>query len=307
MSDDSGHHIPVMVQELLDVLDLKQSNTVIDATYGFGGHAEVILDSLGSEGRLIGIERDERVLERARKHCDDPRVTLLNSSYSELNHIVSDYELNPDAIYFDLGISSFHLDEPGRGFSFQHENDLFDCRFSTSESDKPAWKVINSSSRSEIGNILEKFGEVRRKNGILDSLLENRPVKTVKDIKESVEAVVRPDRINSELARVFQAFRIYVNNELENLKRGLKNGLECLKEGGRIAALSYHSLEDKIIKDFFRYEARECVCPPDLPKCACQKVKRCEVVEGSPFKPTDEEVEENPRARSALLRAARRF
>lgn len=297
-------HRPVMVDELLEILDLEQVNTVVDATFGAGGHASAVLKHLDPKAQLIGFERDPDVFCRVRNQATNSRVTLVNKSYRELDTVLLDQGLTPDAVYFDLGLCSLHLDDSNRGFSFENGDDPFDCRFNPQEGRAKASEILNTVSQSELVQVLEQFGEVRRAKPIAGALVDRRPVETVKDVRSAVESVIPPPHLKGELARVFQAFRIHVNDEFEHLKTGLQKALDALRSGGRIAVLTYHSLEDRIVKDFFRYESKKCVCPPDLPVCACEKEKRCEVLKRSPLTPEREEVEENPRARSATLRAA---
>lgn len=306
MTDENEWHRPVMVDELLDALALTKTNTVIDATFGFGGHASAALDVLGPEGKLIGFERDPEVAEKARQRGWDHRVTLVNESYVRIPDVVMERGIEPDAVYFDLGVSSFHLDRSDRGFSYEGEGNRFDCRFNPESGRPAADEVLNEASPSELDTILERYGEVRRKGPVRDALLEARPVRTVGDVRSAIRDRLPPHRWKSEAARVFQAFRIYVNDELEHLKEGLEGALNSLKTGGRLVVISFHSLEDRIVKEFLRYEEKECVCPPDLPKCACDKERRCNVASESPLTPGKEEVEANPRSRSAKLRYATR-
>jgi 16S rRNA (cytosine1402-N4)-methyltransferase len=304
MVNNIDRHQPVLVDELLETLDLKKSNTVIDATYGFGGHANRVLGFLSESGCLYGFERDPEVYRIARGNIADDRITLFNESYARLDEIVGDREITPDAIYFDLGVSSHHFDESPRGFSYERLDDPFDCRFNPSDDTKPAYEVLNEISADELETILREYGEVRRLKQVRDALIEGRPVETVRDLRGILESILPSHKAKGEMARVFQAFRIAVNDELEHLRDGLQAGLDVLKPGGRMSVISYHSIEDRIVKQFFRHEAKDCVCPPDLPVCACDKVQRVEVASESPLTPGSEEVEENPRARSAKLRSA---
>lgn len=304
MKFTDDRHSPVMVEELLKTLDLKQSNTVIDATYGFGGHAQHVLDSLGPNGQLIGIERDPDVFRQAQERVDDSRVTLINDSYQRLQSICDSRELVPEAVYFDFGVSSYHFDDSPRGFSYRRPDDPFDCRLNPEGERPKASEILNDCSIEELETILADFGEVRSFKRVRDALLEARPVSTVGDVTRALEEVLPPHKVNGELARVFQAFRIFVNDELEHLEEGVEAAVEVLSEGGRLAGISYHSLEDRILKQVLRYEAKECVCPPDLPVCACEKIKRLQVASNSPLSPSDQEVDNNPRARSATLRSA---
>lgn len=304
MQDSSLQHTPVMVEELLEVLALEQSHTVIDATVGFGGHASAVLEELGPEGRLVGFERDPEVFGSVREDVGDSRVTLVNENYRRMAEFLPDDVASVDAIYFDLGVSSFHFDSSDRGFSYRHEDDDLDFRFNPDEGERTAADVLNDSSPDELRSILAEYGEVRHLGAVVGSITEDRPLRTVGDLRESVEAAVPYNDRTGELSRVFQALRIYVNRELQSLDEGLEVALELLEPGGTLAVISYHSLEDRRVKEFFRYEQKECVCPPDLPVCACDKVQRLVVNDRSPITPEQEEIEANSRARSALLRAA---
>ncbi|MFB6346251.1 MAG: 16S rRNA (cytosine(1402)-N(4))-methyltransferase RsmH [bacterium] len=304
MSDRTLQHEPVMTAELLEVMDLQQSNTVIDATAGFGGHARAVLDVLGPDGRLIGFERDPEVFTEAKERLQDPRVHLVNSNYRRMAESLPDDVDNVDAVYFDLGVSSYHLDSARRGFSFRRGHDPLDCRFNPEEGGATAAERLNSADPDTLRRLFRDHGEVRNLEAVVGSVLEARPMQTVGELRDAVEMAVPYGSQNGELARVFQALRISVNDELEGLSEGLEVGLSLLAPGGTLAAISYHSLEDRCVKQFLRREAEECICPPDLPVCACDKVKRCKVDDRSPLTPTEEEVEDNPRARSAKLRAA---
>lgn len=304
MTDSSLRHTPVMVSELLEQLDLKQSHTVIDATFGFGGHARVVLEELGSAGRLVGFERDPEVFERVRTKFDDPRLTLVNENYRRMDECLPGDVEEVNAVYFDLGVSSYHFDTSDRGFSFRRDEDPLDFRFNPDEEIPEAASVLNNVDLEELRNLLQEYGEVRHLGSVTRSILDARPLRIVRDLREAVEQAVPYKDRKGELSRVFQALRIYVNEELESLEDGLEKALDLVVPGGKIAVISYHSLEDRRVKEFFRYQSRECICPPDLPVCACDKVQRCVVDDRSPMQPGEEEVGENPRARSAILRAA---
>ncbi len=299
-------HRAVLVDELLEHLDLKQSNKVIDATFGFGGHGRAVLGELDSSGRLYGFEKDPEIYKRAvEKFKDDRRTKIYNRSYHYLTRVAEEEDFKPiNAVYFDLGICSFHLEKSGRGFSFRNDDEPFDCRFNPDSSVRSAREILNNVSPAELRRILVENGEVRRPAPVVRSLLKARPVEKVGEVKEAVERVVYPPHRSGELARVFQAFRIEVNEELSRLADSLNQALELLVPGGRLAVISFHSLEDRIVKKFFRRQSEDCVCPPELPVCACEKQKKCNVVTQSPVQPGKEEIEVNPRARSAKLRVA---
>ncbi|MGM0380392.1 MAG: 16S rRNA (cytosine(1402)-N(4))-methyltransferase RsmH [bacterium] len=308
MASGEGHRA-VLVGELLQYLALKQSNKVIDATFGFGGHARAVLDCLGPAGRLFGFERDPEVYERvAQDFASEERVQIYNRSYHQLEQVVEKENIHPvDAVYFDLGICSFHLGESGRGFSFQNDEEPFDCRFDPEGVNPPAYELLNNSSAGELRRILVENAEVRRSKQIVRSLMSARPLKKAGEVKAAVEEVVYPPHRSGELARVFQAFRIEVNEEISRLEDSLHQALDVLAPGGRLAVISFHSLEDRIVKKFFRRQAQSCVCPPELPVCACDKEQVCSVVTQSPIQPKKEEIEVNSRARSAKLRVAEKI
>ncbi len=307
MAVDDVEHVPVLVDELVESLDLRQSDTVIDATFGAGGHARRVLRRLGPDGRLIGFERDPEVFRRSRRRFrDEPRVQLHRVSYRRMDERVGD-DVRADAVYFDLGLSSFHLESSGRGFSFQRPDEPLDCRFDPDSASPSARELIRDRSPDQLVEQFREYGEVRRAPDIARRIDARRPVETVGDLRACVRALgVPPEVERGELARVFQALRIAVNDELDHLEEGLEAAFGRLVDGGRMAVLAYHSLEDKRVKGFFRRTARDCVCPPDFPVCACEAVQRCRRVTRSPVMPGEEETQQNPRARSARLRVVER-
>lgn len=305
MAQGKSVHVPVLVDELVDALDLQQSDTVIDATFGFGGHARRVLEHLGPTGRLVGFERDPDVCRRARRRFQgESRLELHRATYRDLEvHLEEDKWV--DGVYFDLGMCSFHLESSGRGFSFRRHDEPLDCRFDPDSTAEPARELIARQEPQDLERLLREYGEVRQARAIVREIEKRQPIETVGELRACVEAIgLPPDVKRGELARVFQAFRIAVNDELDHLRRGLRAALEVLREHGRLAVIAYHSLEDRIVKQFFRHEAKACVCPPDFPVCACEKVQRCRVVTQSPVMPKEEETQTNPRARSARLRVA---
>lgn len=309
MTDTEPIHEPVMKRELLDQLDLEQSNTVIDATVGFGGHASAILDCLDSDGRLIGLERDPTVYARVKETFqNDPRVHIEQANYRQLDRVLDSLGIGSvDRIYFDLGVNSFHLDSCERGFSFERRKDPLDMRFNPEAGQLSVRDWLKDVSADELTRVLREHGDVRSANQLARSILSAEILESVGDLREAVEDVVPPPYRISQLARVFQALRIHTNRELEALKEGLETAVSRLKPGGRIAVISFHSGEDRIVKKFFRHQAKACICPPDLPVCACDKVQYLSVVTRSPLIPKKEEMEANTRARSAKLRVAEKI
>lgn len=305
MEDSGRDHRPVLLNELVDVLDLAQANTVIDATVGFGGHARAVLDELGPPGRLVGLERDPEIYDRVQSRFqDDRRVTIRNENYCRIGMVAEALERTVDAVYFDLGVNSFHFDSSSRGFSFNRESDELDMRFNPDGSAPSAREWINSVDSDRINDTLRRNGEVRASATIAEEICSRRPLTTVGDLRDAVEAVVPPPYRQGELARVFQAIRIEVNDELQHLEDALEQTLDLLEAGGRMAVISFHSLEDRTVKQFFRHEEKSCVCPPELPVCACDKEQTLTVHDRSPITPGKEEIEANSRARSAIMRIA---
>ncbi len=301
MSDRQPEHQPVLKRELVEILDLSQSDTVIDATFGFGGHAAEVVKRLGTGAKLIGFERDPEVFARIPDSFRrDERVELYNSSYCEMDNVGARNSV--EAIYFDLGICSYHLDQAERGFSYRRPDDPLDLRFCDKKG-RPASSLVNSATPEHLLSIFGQLGELRFLKPVVRSICERRPLETVGDLIMAVEAVVPPHMVNREMARALQALRIEVNRELKQLRQALKTAVQLLSQGGRLAVISFHSLEDRIVKHYFRSLEEDCVCPPDLPACACDAEKIADVVTQSPVRPGEEEVSVNPRARSAKLRA----
>ncbi|MFB6356645.1 MAG: 16S rRNA (cytosine(1402)-N(4))-methyltransferase RsmH [bacterium] len=309
MNGDRQVHEPVLKDELLELLDLEQSNTVIDATLGLAGHARAVLQRLGSSGTLIGIERDPEILDRVPDELkNDGRVELLRGNFANLIALLQERAIDRvDAIYFDLGLNSYHLDHANRGFTYKQPEQPLDLRFNPESGQSSAADLINNSTRDELRDILVEWGEVRSPSVILDAIERVRPVELVGDLVDALDDVLhKPRRFHGEVTRVFQALRIAVNEELEHLRSGLEQAMEVLDRDGRLAVISFHSLEDRIAKHFFREQAKDCVCPPELPVCACDAVQRCEVLTQSPLQPGKEEMEANSRSRPAKLRAVKR-
>lgn len=303
---DQPVHSPVLKQELLELLDLSQSDTVIDATFGFGGHAKAVLQQLGSRGSLIGFERDKEVFSHSiSRFGDEKRVKLYNQSYGKMAELLSPGTIS--AIYFDLGICSFHLDHASRGFSFKKLQDPFDLRFAPGSSCEPAWQLVARSSYADLRRILQSYGELRFARPVARALALTERLKTVGEVVEIVRNIVPPHLLNKELARLFQAFRIVVNQELETLEQGLESAFHLLKPSGRMAVISFHSLEDRIVKRYFRRLEKACLCPPEIPVCACDKTRTARLLNRSPVIPKEQEVDINPRARSAKLRAVKKL
>ncbi len=303
-------HVPVMRQEVLEFLITRRDGIYVDCTVGGGGHAQAILETLSPKGVLIGLDADAEALAHAKQILGNfPNKILRHTFYDNLEAVLYELEKIPvDGILFDLGISSFQVDVERRGFSFQKEAPL-DMRFDQTIG-KTAAEVLNSYSEEELGRVLREYGEERHWRAIVQEIIRKRQImkiKTTTDLVEIVRTVVGEHFLNKSLARVFQALRIEVNQELRRLERALDQAFHVLRQGGRIVVLSYHSLEDRIVKDFFKYKAASCICPPEFPVCSCDKVSEMKILTRKVVTPTPEEVQRNPRARSARLRAAEKI
>ncbi len=304
------YHVPVMLNETTELLLKNLSGTYFDGTLGFGGHSSNFLKQLDSNSKIIATDKDVAAIN----YCEnlflgENRVTIYNSSFTEIKNIsLMEGIIGYDGIFADLGVSSFQFDNVESGFTYREEADL-DLRMNKSIGE-PAYKFINSAEADEIADVIYKYGEERNSRKIARQILVERKkkfIKTTTQLKEIIQKIVPVKNLNKTLSRVFQALRIYVNNELDELKLFLEKSVELLNEGGRIEILSYHSLEDRIVKDFFKYESLSCICPPEVPVCVCEKKSRLQIVTRKPIIASDIEIKNNPRSRSAKLRAAQKI
>ncbi len=300
-------HQPVLVQEVLRYLVTRRDGIYVDCTVGGAGHSRHILEALLPEGFLIGLDADAEALqEAARVLADFSNKVLRQAFFDQLDVVLYELGRYPvDGVFYDLGISSFQVDVERRGFSFQKEAPL-DMRFSATQQ-KTAAEVVNTYPREALERILREYGEERRWRRIAGEIVRKRavaPIQTTTELAEIVRAVAREPHVTKTLARVFQAIRIEVNQELDRLKTSLEKAFRFLRPGGRLVVISYHSLEDRLVKAFFRHKAQECVCPPGLPTCVCGKQAEMSILTRKVVVPLPEEVAANSRARSARLRAA---
>ena len=310
-------HIPVLAEEVMSMLGPAPGSLQIDATLGGGGHTERILEATDPDGRLLGIDADgaavARVDGRLRPRFGD-RLVLRQANFRELGVVARDAGFGAvDGTLFDLGLSSYQLADTERGFGFRAGGPL-DMRFDTRRG-VPAAVLLATLDADELTALFRRYGEDPNARRIARAIVDERrtaPVSTAEDLAALVERVVpvnprRPGRRTHPATRVFQALRIAVNEELEALQEGLAAAVDLLLPGGRLVVLSYHSLEDRIVKRFFAAERRGCICPPELPVCVCGRNPRLRLLTSKPVMPTASEVEANPRARSARLRAAERL
>ena len=302
-------HKPVFLKESVDFLITDVAGTYFDATLGFGGHSEEILKRLSAKGKLIATDKDDEAFKFAKKKfSEDFRFVPYKASFTEIKTIAKIEFIDKfDGILADLGVSSYQLDNPREGFTYRQDAPL-DLRMDKASS-LTAAEVLNTYEERKIADILYKFGEEKASRKIARAIVEKRKrekFENTSQLVEVVERIIPPRFLAKSLSRVFQALRIEVNNELEELKKFLVDAVDLLKPGGRIVVISYHSLEDRIVKEAFKYEALDCVCPPEAPVCVCDKESRLKILTKKPLIPSEEEIESNFRARSAKLRAAGR-
>ncbi|MEA3346335.1 MAG: 16S rRNA (cytosine(1402)-N(4))-methyltransferase RsmH [Chloroflexota bacterium] len=304
MSDELPHR-PVLYEAVLKRLAIRPNGRYIDATVGAGGHAEGILAASAPRGKLLGIDADPQAVALARRRLAafEDRVTLVQGNFSQLSLIASARGFaEVEGILFDLGLSSMQLDAPNRGFSFQRNGPL-DMRFDPSNPTTAA-DLVNKLREKELADILHSYGEERKARRIARAIVSSRPLHSTMELAELVERVMgRRGRIHPA-TRTFQALRIAVNDELASLSESLPQALDLLAPGGRLAVISFHSLEDRIVKRFFKRESRDCICPPEIPVCRCDHQASLDIITRHPIRPSEEEVANNPRSRSARLRVA---
>lgn len=309
-------HIPVLLSECMESLELRAGDVYVDATLGFAGHSFEAAQRLGAEGMLIGVDQDEVALRDAARKLSTvpdgrrPRLELLRGNFGDLDDLLVSVAVpGIDAILFDLGVSSVQIDTPSRGFSFKEDGPL-DMRMDPGNQTLDAAEIVNTYNAADLARIIRAYSDEKWASRIAEFVVkarESEPIETSAQLVEIIKAAIPASarRAGGHPAkRTFQALRIEVNSELTVLRRGLDAAVRWLNPGGRIAVISYHSLEDRIVKDTFASFANRCTCPPDLPVCVCGKEPVLDVVTRKPRLPQPEEVERNPRARSAKLRVA---
>ncbi len=298
-------HTPVLLNETIEALDVQAGGRYIDCTVGGGGHAAAILESSSPGGQLLGIDADPEAVKtaQARLEAFGKSVLIVNNNFVNLEAICIKHDFMPvHGILFDLGLSSQQLNGSGRGFSFQHDAPL-DMRFNP-EQRVSAADIVNASSESELAYIIRTYGEESCGYRIARRIVRERPLKTTAELARVIEQTVpRKGRIHPA-TKTFQALRIAVNHELENLEAALKQAVRLLGFEGRLVVISYHSLEDRIVKRFMQQESKGCICPPGTPSCICKHTPCLKLISRKVITPSLEEVSRNPRSRSARLRVA---
>ena len=297
------------MEEVLTALQVKPGGKYIDGTAGEGGHSLAILNAVTPAPLVLSIDIDDEALATAAERTGgfSGNSTLMKASYSDLETVAAETGFtNAEGILLDLGLSSLQLDKGERGFSFRHEAPL-DMRFDTSQA-LTADTIVNSYAEADLADVIYRLGEERRSRRIARAIVNNRPVRTTTQLAEIVSDSVgrRRGRIHPA-TRTFQAIRIAVNDEFGNIRKGLEGAVDTLGVGGRLAVISYHSLEDRIVKNALRFMALDCVCPPSIPQCVCEYEPTVRIINRRVIKPSSEEVSSNPRSRSARLRIAERI
>ncbi len=302
-------HIPVLLKETLDALAAQPGGRYIDCTLGGGGHAAAILDRSSPGGQLLGTDADPEAIEiaRARLEAYTGSALLVNENFVNLHAICIKYDFLPvHGILFDLGLSSLQLDSNARGFSFQHDAPL-DMRLSPSQ-EVTAADIINTSSESELARLIKTYGEEGYSHRIAHYIMKERPITTTLHLVHTIERAIGGRRGKIHPAtKTFQALRIAVNQELEHLQAALRQAINLLGFEGRLVVISYHSLEDRIVKQFMRQESRDCICPPGTPACICGHKASLTLIHKKVITPLSSEVQINPRSHSAKLRVAERI
>lgn len=302
-------HTPVLLKESTDYLVTKKDGVYFEGTLGFGGHTQEVMNILSKKGCMVSTDVDYSAFNFCKeKFKNEERVKLYNFNFSLVDVIAKIESLEFfDGILADLGVSSFQLDNAAAGFSYSVNSEL-DLRLDKSLR-KTAADFINQESEEKIANVIFEFGEEKNSRKIARQISDSRKMKrieTTDELKKIISSVTNPKYLTKTLSRVFQALRIYVNDELSALKSFLENSVPVLKTGGRLVVISYHSLEDRIVKEFFKYENLSCICSPDAPICTCDKIKRLNIITKKPITPSESEIKNNKRARSAKLRVAER-
>ncbi len=303
----SFKHIPVLLKEVINFLKPAPHKVFIDATIGGGGHAEALLKT---HSKVIGIDCDEEAISasEARLSKFKKSIKLVRGNFVDIIKIVEAEGLDiVDGILFDLGVSSYQIDTPERGFSLRYDGPL-DMRMDQRQDIKAA-DLIDNLSIDDLEEIFSKYGEEHHSRRIAKFIVEERRKKTISttyELAHIIEKAIKGKAFNSK-TRVFQALRIAVNNELDNLKRALRDSIDLLKGGGRLVVISYHSLEDRIVKGIFKEEAIDCICPKNVPVCVCGHKRKIKILTEKPIVPESKEIRENPRARSAKMRAVERL
>jgi 16S rRNA (cytosine1402-N4)-methyltransferase len=303
-------HLPVLLDTVLATLAVPPGAVIIDGTLGAGGHAMALLAAAGPDGRLLGIDRDPGALAMAEARLADfaGQITLVHATFDRMAAVAAEAGIAAaDAILLDLGVSSMHLDDPGRGFSFMRDGPL-DMRMDPDDFGPTAAEIVNTYDERELADLIFRYGEDRMSRQIARRIIQERPFDRTAGLAAAIEAAI-PMRQREKIhpaTRTFQALRIAVNDELGALERVLPQAVGLLKPGGRLGVISFHSLEDRIVKQFLKQESTDCLCPPQQPVCTCGHRASLRLVTRKPLTADLAAITRNPRSRSAKLRVAER-
>ncbi|MFC1668509.1 16S rRNA (cytosine(1402)-N(4))-methyltransferase RsmH [Chlamydiota bacterium] len=307
-------HIPVMAQEVLEGLSLNPGEIVVDCTVGLGGHAQHFLDATEPNGKVIGIDKDEDAVEIARGRLEKfrNRCICVKEDYKEIKSVLQKLGIKrAHGVFFDLGLSFLQIDTASRGFSFMKDGPL-DMRMDR-ETTLTAYKVVNEFKEEQLCELIRVFGEEPFAEKIARNIIlerKNSPILSTGSLARLVIKSIGYQKKRSKInpaTRTFQAIRIYINKELESLKEALPQAIDVLFPKGKIAVISFHSLEDRIVKETFKKYAKGCTCPSDFPECICGKTSQLKIITEKPLSPTDNEIDINPHSRSAKLRIAEKL
>lgn len=308
-------HKSVLLYETIDSLNVKPAGIYVDGTLGGGGHAFEVCKRLGEYGRLIGIDQDADAIKAAEKRLKDyeDKVTVVRSNYENIQMVLNDLGIERvDGIYLDLGVSSFQLDMPERGFTYREDDAPLDMRMDQ-RNEQTAADIVNTYSEFDLYRIIRDYGEDKFAKNIAKHIVrtrEEKPIETTGELTEIIKIAI-PAKVRAAgghpSKRTFQAIRIELNKELEVLNKSIDTMIDLLNPGGRLSIITFHSLEDRIVKTRFRINENPCTCPPDFPVCVCQKKSRGKVITRKPIVPSEEEIEENKRSKSSKLRVFERI
>lgn len=301
-------HTPVLLKECIEGLNINPTGTYVDGTIGGAGHSLEIIKKLSYDGRLIGIDRDEEALQTAKKRLKEySNITYVHDNHDNIKEVLQRLKIeNVDGILLDLGVSSYQLDEKTRGFSYMAEAKL-DMRMDKTQ-ELTAKEVLNTYSEEKLADIIYEYGEEKFSRAIARNIVKSREEKIIETTKELVEIIEKSipsfakNKEGHPAKRTFQAIRIEVNNEIAPLQKTVKNSIESLKPRGRLCIITFHSLEDRAVKNAYIEASGKCTCPPDLPYCVCNNKSFGKIITKKPILPNKEEQEENSRSKSAKLR-----
>lgn len=315
MDKEYKYHTPVLLNEVIEFLKPKENQNFIDCTVGFSGHAREILKRTKPSGKLLGIDLDKKALRESQKELSahKERTIFIEDNYSNIEKIAKENGFNKiSGILFDFGISSFQLKDDERGFSYRKDS-LLDMSFGKKNIKRSTFEILNYSNKQDLIDIFRNYGELNnyQANRLVQEIIKSRSkqkINSTKDLKEIVLKII-PGKFKKEsvLSRAFQAIRIETNQELKSIEEGIKGALNILDKGGRVVCISYHSLEDRIVKNIFRQEAKDCICPTEIPECRCEHKAIIKLINKKPIIPLISEIKKNTRSRSAKMRVAEKI